>query len=89
MLQSQGMVKFSCIFQLKLTKLNSDVYCERLSISLTEALNWKIRKKVLVQLFKTQHGKLRKTVLLSAFRDLHRYHGNVLNSSRTINLHAT
>lgn len=60
MLQSQGMVKFSCIFQFKLTKLNSDVYCERLSISLTEALNWKIRKKVLVQLFKTQHGKLRK-----------------------------
>lgn len=45
MLQSQGMVKFFCIFQLKLTKLNSDVYCERLSISLTGALNCKIKKK--------------------------------------------
>ena len=42
MLQSQGMVNFFCIFQLKLTKLNSDVYCEeRLSISLTGALNGK------------------------------------------------
>ena len=51
MLQSQGMVKFFCILQLKLTKLNSDVYCERLSISLTGALNCKIKKNVLVQYF--------------------------------------
>ena len=55
MLQSQGMVKFFCIFQLKLTKLNSDVYCERLSISLTGALNCKIKKKVLVQYFIIQN----------------------------------
>ena len=46
MLQSQGMVNFFCIFQLKLTKINSDVYCEeRLSISLTGALNAKLKKK--------------------------------------------